>query len=106
MTSDNAQKHKQENIPYRRSLAAENILEEITNVNFFGYVQCDIEEALELRANFAKFPPIFKNASVSKNDIGDFMKTYAEEKGLMCQSRNMLISSLTLQNDTLITTLL
>ena len=34
------------------------------------------------------------------------MKTYAEEEGTMSQPRKMLISSLTLQNGTLITPLL
>ena len=40
------------------------------------------------------------------NDIGDLMKTYAEEEGIMSQPRKMLISSFTLQNGTLITPLL
>ena len=34
------------------------------------------------------------------------MKTYAEERGIMCQPQKMLISSFTLQNGTLITPLL
>ena len=45
------------------------------------------------------------NTLVSKNDIGDLMKTYAEEERIMSQPRKMLISSLTLQNGTLITPL-
>ena len=60
----------------------------------------------KLRVNFANFPPIFKNTLVSKNDIGDWMKTYAEEEGIMSQLRKMLISSFTLQNGTLINPLL
>ena len=59
-----------------------------------------------LRVNFANFPPIFKNTLVSKNDIGDLTKAYAEEDGIMSQPRKMLISSFTLQNGTLITPLL
>ena len=59
-----------------------------------------------LRANFSNFPPIFTNTLVSKNDIGDLMKRYAEEEGIMSQPRKMLISSFTLQNGTLITPLL
>ena len=42
----------------------------------------------------------------SKNDIGDLMKTYAEEEGITSHPRKMLISSFTLQNRTLITPLL
>ena len=59
-----------------------------------------------LRANFAKFPPIFKNTLVGKSDIEDLMKNYVEEERLFSQPRKMLISSFTLQNGTLITPLL
>ena len=43
---------------------------------------------------------------VSKSDIGDLMKDYAEEERLLSQPRKMLISSFTLQNGTLNTPLL
>ena len=59
-----------------------------------------------LRANFANFPPIFKNTVVSKSDIGDLMKNFAEEERSLSQPRKMLISSFTLQNGLLITPLL
>ena len=91
---------------YGRSLTEHQLLEGRKKGNLFGYVQCDIEVPENLRANFANFPPIFKNILVSKNDIADLMKTYAEEEGKMSQPRKMLISSLTLQNGTLNTPLL
>ena len=69
-------------------------------------MQCDIEVPEKLRANFANFPPIFKNTLVSKIDIGDLVKNYAEEERLLSQPRKMLISSFTLQNGTLSTPLL
>ena len=74
--------------------------------NLFGYVQCDIEVTENLRANFANFHPIFRNTSVSKNDIGDLKKTYAEEEGILSQSQKMVQSTITLQNGTLIIPLL
>ena len=98
--------HIRENFPYRRSLTEQQLLERIKKGSFFGYVQCDIEVPEKLRANFANFPPIFKNTLVSKNDNGDLMKTYAEEGRIRSQHRKMLISSFTLQNGTLITPLL
>ena len=49
---------------------------------------------------------MFKNTLVSKSDIGDLMKNYAEEERLLSQPRKMLISSFRLQNGTLITPLL
>ena len=68
-------------------------------------MQCDIEVPENLRVNFAKFPPIFKNTLVSKSDIGDLMRNYAEKERLLSQPRKMLISSFTLQNGKLITPL-
>ena len=105
-TTNTVKQHIREHFPYRRSLAAEQFLEDIKKGKLFGYVQCDIEIPENLRANFTNFPPIFKNTLVSKNDIGDLMRTYAEEGGIMSQPRKMLISSFTLKNGTLITPLL
>ena len=105
-TTANVKIHIRENFPYRRSLTEQQLLEGIKKGSPFGYVQCDIEVPENLSVNFANFPPIFKNTLVSKNDMGDLMKTYAEERGIMSQPRKMLISSFTLQNGTLITPLL
>ena len=105
-TTNTVKQHIREHYPYRRSLAAEQLLKEIKKGKLFGYVQCDIEVPKNLRANFANFPPIFKNTLVSKNDIGDLMKIYAEEERLLSQPRKMLISSFSSQNGTLITPLL
>ena len=98
--------HIRKNFPYRRSLTETQLPEGIKKGNLFGYVQWDIEVPKKLRANFANFPPIFKNTLVSKNDIVDLMKTNAEEECIMSQPRKMLVSSFTLQNGTLITPLL
>ena len=68
-----------EQFPYRRSLAAEQLLKEISEGNLLGYVQCGIEIIENRRSNFVNFPPTFKNTVVSKSDIGDLMKNYAEE---------------------------
>ena len=101
-TTTNVKLHIRQNFPYRRSFTEQQLLEGMKNGNLFGYVQCDIEVPENLRTNFANFPPIFKNTLVSKNDIGDLMKTYAEEEGVMSQPRKMLISSLTIENGTII----
>ena len=97
-TTKTVKKHIREHFPYRRSLAAEQLLEEIKEGKLVGHVQCIIELPEKLRANFANFPPIIRNTLVSKSDIGDLMSNYAEEKRLMSQPRRMLISSFTLQN--------
>ena len=105
-TTTNFKLHIRENFPLKRSLTEQQLLEGVKKGNLFGYVQCDIEVPENSKVNFANFPPIFKNTLVSKNDIGDLMKKYAEEEGIMSQPRNRLISSFTLQNGTLITLLL
>ena len=56
--------------------------------------------------NFTKFRQIFKNTFVSKNDIGDSLKTYAEEEGTFSQPRKKLISIFTSEKRTLIGPLL
>ena len=78
-TTNAVKQHIREHFPHRRSLAAEQLLEEIQKGNLFGYVQCDIGVPKNLRANFANFPTIFKNSLVSKNDNGDLIKNYDEE---------------------------
>ena len=105
-TTANVKLHIRENFPYRRSLTEQQLLEGIKKASLFGYVQYDIEVPENLRVNFANFPPILKNTLVSKNDIGDLMKTYAKEGGIISQPMKMLISSFTLENGTLITPLL
>ena len=105
-TTNTVQQQIREHFPYRRSIAADQLLEEIKKGKLFGYVHCDIEVLDVLRSKFDNFPPIFKNTLVSKNDIGDLMKTYAEEEGIMSQPQKMLISSFTLHNGTLTTPLM
>ena len=105
-TTNTVKQHIREHFPYRRSLAAEQLLEEIKKGKLFRFVQCDFEVPAKLRANFANFSPIFKNTLNSKNDIGDLIKNYGAEERILSQPRKMLISSFTLQNGTLITHLL
>ena len=79
-TTNTVKQYTRELFPYRRSLAAEQILEEIKKGKLFGYVQCDIEVPEDLRANFDNFLPISNNNLIGKNDIGDLMKNYAEDE--------------------------
>ena len=105
-TTNNVKLHIRQILPHRRSLTEQQLLEGIKKENLLGYVQCDIELPEILKANFANCPPIFRKTLVSKNDIGDLMKTYAEEDGILAQPRKVLISSSTLQNGNLTTPLL
>ena len=90
-TTNTVKQHIREHFLYRRSLAADQPLEEIKKGKLFGYVQYYIEVAEKLRANFANFPPIFKKILVSKSKIGELMKNYAEEERILSQPQKMLI---------------
>ena len=94
------------NIFYKRPLSFENLLSRIRKGELFGYVQCDLRVPENLREKFESFPPIFKNTFVSRSDIGDIMKKYAEENKLMTQPRRLLIYSFHLINGTIITLIL
>ena len=95
-----------ESFPYKPPLREERLLEQRRSGKLFGYVQCDIEEPKELKKNFAKFPPIFKNATVGRHDFGLLIKDYAEKEGFLYQPQKLLISSYFLENGTLNTPLL
>ena len=58
-----------------------------------GMVECDVCVPRELQDHFAEMQPIFKNTTVTRNDIGPFMRDYAEEHHIMSAPRRMLVGS-------------
>ena len=54
----------------------------------------DIRVPEHLKEKFSEMCPIFKNTNISRDDIGDFMKAYAEEYNTMAQPRRSLIGSM------------
>ena len=78
----------------------------IIDGRFFAYVQCDIEVHEHLRNFFSNFPPIFKNAVVSREEKGTLMRKYAEKENIMPQPRRKPILGFILLNGTIITPLL
>ena len=65
----------------------------IRNGTLFGMVECDIDVPEHLRDYFAEMQPIFKNAFVSRSDIGSFMRNYDETHNIMTQPRRTLVGS-------------
>ena len=94
------------NFPYKRPFSEEQHLQGFFYERLFGYVQCGIDVPEHLRYYSSNFPPISKNTVVSRNDIGDLMKEYAEKEVILSEPRRMLISSFILTNGTIITPLL
>ena len=70
------------------------ILSEVRNERLFGCVEVDIRVPDHLKEKFSEMCPIFKNTEISRDDIGDFMKAYAEEHNIMAQPRHSLIGSM------------
>ena len=79
-TDSSIKNHVKTNFPYKRPLSTDSLLEKIKNRSLFGYVQCDLIVPDELKPTFSNFPPIFKTIDVSRNDIGEYLKNYTEEK--------------------------
>ena len=104
-TDASVKSHLRENFPYRRPLSEEGLMQEIIDGKLYDSVQCDIEMPEHLRDYFSNFPPIIKNTAVSRDDIRNLMKQYAEKQIFIVQPRGMLISSFILTNGTIITPL-
>ena len=71
----------------KNNSSEEQFLQEIIDGQLFGYVQCDIEVPEHLRIYFSNFPPIFKITIVSREDIGNLMREYAEKENIMALPR-------------------
>ncbi|XP_078701249.1 uncharacterized protein LOC144927591 [Branchiostoma floridae x Branchiostoma belcheri] len=87
-------------------MTEERVLQAVRSGQLFGAVECDIEVPADRKSHFSEMPPIFKNVDISIDDIGDYMKAYAEEHNLMSKPRRSLIGSMFGQKILLATPLL
>ena len=55
----------------------------------FVYVHCYLSVPDEIEAKFSHFPPTLNNMEDTKSDIGEKMKTYAEENDLEKQLQRL-----------------
>ena len=58
--------HVRNQFPFKRPLSANSLVQNLRNETMFGYVQCDLS-----------IP------DVTRNDIVEYIKTYAEENDLL-----------------------
>jgi G:T-mismatch repair DNA endonuclease (very short patch repair protein) len=72
-------------------MTEKTILRAVTEDRMFGALEVDQEAPGHLKGKIAEMPPVFKNTHVCRDDIGDHMQTYAEERGIMNQKRKCLI---------------
>ena len=87
---------KRERDPPRRQkwkMTQQQIITAVIDGTLFGMVECDVRVPEHLQDHFAEMQPIFKNMTVTRDDIGPFMRQYAEEHDIMSTPRRMLVGS-------------
>ena len=82
------------------------ILDAVKSGLLFGFLKVDIKTPPHLQPAMADFPPVFKNANISRHDIGPFMGQYCRQNGILNQPVRSLISSFQAQEIVLISPLL
>ena len=82
--------------PTRRQkwkMTQQQIITAVVDGTLFGMVECDLHVPEHLQDHFAEMQPIFKNATVTRDDIGPFMRQYAVDHDIMSTPRRMLVGS-------------
>ena len=59
----------------------------------FGLIQVDISTPRHLREYFEEMTPVFKNALISKSDVGSHMSRFADGEKLLNSPQRSLIGS-------------
>ena len=77
----------------RWTMTQQEINAAVVDGTLFGMVECDVRVPEELQDYFSEMQPVFKNASVTRDDIGPFMRQYAEEHDILSKPRVMLVGS-------------
>ena len=67
----------------RWTMTHQQIIAAVVDGRLFGMVECDVRVPEELQDYFSEMQPVFKNASVTRYDIGPFMRQYAEEHDIL-----------------------
>ena len=75
------------------NMTQSEILADVVNGTLFGMVECDVHVPPDLRKHFSEMQPIFKNVTVTRDDIGPFMRQYAVDHDIMSTPRRMLVGS-------------
>ena len=87
-------------------LSEKEIIKHINTGQIFGAVECDISVPPHLQQHFSDFPPIFKNTSVTIDDIGKHMSDYLKDTGQTFKPTRYLIGSMKAEKALFITPLL
>ena len=74
-------------------MTSQQILTGVRAGTVFGMIECDVRVPEALPAHFAEMQPVFKNIRLTRNDLGPFMRRYAEENDIMATPRRMLVGN-------------
>ena len=77
----------------RWTMTSQQILNGVSAGTVFGLIECDLCVPEALREHFAEMQPVFKNIRLTRDDLGPFMRRYAEEHNIMATPRRMLVGS-------------
>ena len=81
-------------IPYTEEL----LISKIQDGSFYGLIECSIHVPNHLLSKFSEMQPIFKNISVTREDLSDHMKTFAKDTHYLKSPQRMLIGSMKGEN--------
>ena len=76
----------------QKKMSEKEVIEKMRNGTFFGMAKVDITTPEIVRDYFQIFPPIFRNAEVELDDVGEYTKKICEEQGELKTSRQQLIT--------------
>lgn len=75
----------------QQALSEDQLLQRVKEESFFGCVVVDIETPDILKQKFSEMTPVFRNVDISRKDIGDHMRQFAEENDVMATPRRALV---------------
>ena len=78
---------------HNSSLTESEILNGVEKGRIFGMIQVDIHTPEAKKDMFYEMTPIFKNCLVSRDDVGNHMRSYLEGVGKLKQPQKQLIGS-------------
>ena len=75
------------------TMTSQQILRGVRDGTIFGLIECDVSVPITLHAHFSEMQPVFRNIRLTRDNIGSFMRRYAEEHDIMTTPRRMLVGS-------------
>jgi hypothetical protein len=75
-------------------LTLDRAVEAIRARQLFGFVECDVRVPDHLTDKFSEMPPIFKNVELSREQLSEHMREFAERENHMPRPQRSLIGSM------------